>query len=132
MANQALTKWFKTDKFKHIERVDQECLNRLDLIREEFELPIVITDDAREEDENPSGGAGDQSLHRKGRAFDLRVRDYTPQQYFALLTVIILLAQYYDWNIQLELVSSAVDKHLHIGWYEDGETKPSTLTVRAD
>lgn len=120
--------YFNPSEFKHPELVNRDALLNLDMFRTFVSHPIIITDDARTDEENPSGSAGIRSLHKQGRAFDIRIRDWDPEKLF---NAVKTLTFHWIRGMELELVWSNKDKHLHVGWYED-TTKLSRLFIRGD
>src|SRR5437868_6165219 len=76
----------------------------------------VITDDGRlDTDPNPTGSAGKHSLHRRGRAVDLRSRLWTDTLKWRLVAAVVELADQAPGFVELELVYSPTDRHWHIG-----------------
>lgn len=128
------TKWFKLKELEHPEIVNQTALELLSEVREQAGQPLVVTDDGRLPGEIPTG-ASPSSLHPKGQAFDLRTRNKTAEEMWRLLRAVFNVA---DWicrgtkgGVEVELVSSATDHHLHIGFFL-GSRSFNTFVVRTE
>ena len=125
--------FFMMSEFRHPDLVDAWSARQLDGVRATYGESLTITDDARTADDLPPGSAGSNSLHRKGQAFDLRTRDKTEQQMWSLVDAIYVTAATIPvaiGGVELELVASSTDHHLHVGWFKDG--RPSRLLIRAE
>lgn len=136
MANQLTTRHFKTDKFNHIDLVNQTALDLLDEIREQFGFSLTVTDDARLPTDLPEGTSGPgKSLHYLGQAFDLRIRDFTEDQMWNLVVAIINVATWVcrgqKAGVELELVWSKTDKHAHVGFFL-GDGRRNRFLVRSE
>jgi len=105
---------FTVAEFKFPDAMDVSFLRWLDRVREEAGVPMVITDDARPAGVMPEG-ASKTSLHFRGRAVDLRSRDWTELQKWDLAAAIFVLADEAPGKVELELVYSATDRHWHLG-----------------
>lgn len=128
------TKWFKLTELSHPRIVNQTALELLSEVREQANQALVITDDGRLPEETPTG-ASPSSLHPKGQAFDLRTRNKTAEEMFRLLRAMFNVA---DWicrgtksGVEVELVSSSTDHHLHIGFFL-GARSFNTFVVRTE
>lgn len=136
MADQALTKYFKKDKFNHIDLVNQTALDLLDEIRDAFGKPLTVTDDARLPTELPEGTSGPgKSLHYVGQAFDLRINYFTEEEMWQFVNAVMNVA---NWvcrgakaGVELEVVWSKTDKHAHIGFFL-GDGRKNRFLVRAE
>ena len=95
----------------------QEAFVRwLDAVCARAGLDPVITDDGRlDTDLNPTGSAGKHSLHRRGRAVDLRSRLWTPAMKWRLAAAVVELAAQAPGAVEFELVYSPTDQHWHLG-----------------
>lgn len=123
---------FDYDEWKHPELVDFSCAVWLDDIREYYDAPLTITSDARTLEENATAsGSSPTSLHLQGRAFDLRYPG-TPEEVWRLVEAVFVVSGHRA--VELELVNSATDKHIHLGLYAPPGTaeRESKLIVRAD
>jgi hypothetical protein len=121
-------KWFKLSEFRHAPLVENEAAVWLDDIREAAGFALTITSDARTPEENAAAsGSSPTSLHLLGRAFDLRY-PATPELVWRLVDAIYLASG--SRPVELELVHSAVDTHVHLALLPVG--KVSKLIVRAD
>lgn len=121
-------KHFAPEEFKHWELVDQDAADFLDAVRSVYGQPLVLTSDARTVEENAAAsGSSPTSLHLFGRAFDLRwIPDDAALWRFVVAVMHVGAAR----SLELELVNSDRDKHIHLGLFTDG--RPSRLEVRAD
>jgi murein endopeptidase len=106
---------FTIAEFQHPNLMNTAFVRWLDRVRERSGVPMVITDDARLPGENPTGGAGAQSLHQLGLAVDIRSRDWTTRQKWALVAALVVMESEAPHPIELEMVFSATDRHWHIG-----------------
>lgn len=107
-------RWFTRDEFKFPDAMDTAFLRWLDRIREESSVPMVITDDARPVGIMPEG-ASKTSLHFRGRAVDIRSRDWSVIQKWDLGAAILTLAAEAPGKVEWELVHSPTDQHWHLG-----------------
>lgn len=126
-------RYFAPSEFQHPFLVNEWCVRQLDSLRGLYGEPLIVTDDARLPTDAPPGSAGSDSLHVKGQAFDLRTRDKTEQQMWKLVGAAYVIAASLPpvtAGIELELVASKTDHHLHIGFFMDG--RPSRLFVSAE
>lgn len=119
---------FALSEFRHAPLVENEAAVWLDDIREAAGFPLTITSDARTQVENDAAsGSSPTSLHLLGRAFDLRY-PASPELVWKLVDAIFLASG--SRPVELELVHSAVDTHIHLALLPVG--KVSRLIVRAD
>lgn len=128
------TKWFKLTELSQPRLVNQTAFDLLSEIREQANQPLVITDDGRLPSDHPTGSV-ENSLHYKGQAFDLRTKDKTAEEMYRLVRAVLNVA---DWvcrgtksGVEIELVSSKTDHHLHVGFWL-GARSFNTLIVRAE
>lgn len=125
---------FAVTEFKHPDLVDYSAATFLDQLRDAYGGPLVLTSDARTPAENAAAsGSSATSLHLLGRAFDLRWPGNEEQAWKFLAAFMRALG----WTppateraVELELVNSAKDKHVHFGLYPTA--RPSRLIVAAD
>ena len=122
--------WFKPEEFKNPHLINRDALERLDEFRSEYDKPITITDDARTKNDDPPGSAGSKSLHKKGQAFDIRIKHMTREDLYVFVQEFMLWTNGQTKGVELELVWSAKDKHCHIGFFLDNT--PSRLIIKAD
>ena len=105
---------FTAAEFQFPDVMDIAFLRWLDRVREEAGVPMIITDDGR-----PSGvmpeGASKTRLHFRGRAVDIRSRDWSVTQKWDLSAAIHLLADDAPGKVEFEQVYSDADKHWHLG-----------------
>lgn len=119
---------FPTSEFRHPELVEDTAAVWLDDIREYADFPLVLTSDARTEAENAAAsGSSPTSLHLLGRAFDLRYPG-SAELVWDLVQAILVVSG--SRPVELELVHSGTDRHVHIGLLEPD--RESRLIVRAD
>ena len=105
---------FERGEFKYPDLMDVSFLRWLDLVREKAGVTFEITGDAREPGEMPSG-ASRTSLHFRGRAVDIRSRNWTAPQYFQVVAAVAALADAAPGHVELELVHGPTDQHCHLG-----------------
>jgi peptidase M15-like protein len=119
---------FALTEFRHPEIVQNDAAVWLDDIRDTCGFPLVLTSDARTQAENDAAsGSSPTSLHLQGRAFDLRYPK-TAEDVWRFVDAVFLASG--ERPVELELVNSSQDKHLHIALLPTGKT--SRLIVRAD
>lgn len=127
---------FKRSEFKHPELINETAAEGLDEIREQYGSPLVVTDDARLSTDLPKGTAGPgKSLHYKGQAFDVRIRDMSTQDLWRFVRSVINVGTWWargqKSGIELELVWSPTDKHAHIAFFL-GDGRESRLLLRIE
>jgi len=126
--------YFKLKEFKHPELVNETAAELLDEIRAQYGRPLVLTDDARLPGDQPPGFSP-TSLHYKGQAFDLRSRDLTREEMWLLVRAVLSVAEWVargaKSGVELEIVSSSTDKHVHIGFFL-GDGRKNRIVVRAE
>ena len=105
---------FQANEFRYPDLMDIAFLRWLDRIRERAGIQMVITNDARPGGEMPNGAAA-KSLHKRGRAVDLRSRDWTVAQKWQVASAIFFLAADAPGKVEWELVHSKTDQHWHLG-----------------
>jgi len=122
---------FKLSEFRHPELIEPLAANFLQAVRERYAAPIRVTSDARTAVENAAVGGSPLSWHVKGRAFDLRW-PADDQLAYRLLRALVLQTEEWteDMTLELELVYSERDKHIHFAVKDNGS--PSRLIVAAD
>lgn len=119
---------FQRKEFRHPELVEDVAAVWLDDIRDACDFPLVLTSDARTPAENAAAsGSSPTSLHLQGRAFDLRYPD-SAELVWRFVDAVMLVSG--TRPVELELVNSARDKHLHIALLPEG--RQSRIIVRAD
>lgn len=119
---------FKASEFRHPELVLDAAAVWLDDIREACGFPLVLTSDARTPEENAAAsGSSPTSWHLQGRAFDLRY-PASAELVWRFVDAVFLASG--DRPVELELVHSAKDSHLHIALLPAG--RQSRIIVRAD
>lgn len=124
---------FGVKEFKHPELVEQRAYDGLCEVRRQFGKPLILTDDGRLPDDHPTG-ASDTSLHPKGRAFDLRIRDFSKEDLWRLVAAVVNVGNWWargdKAGVELELVWSPTDKHLHLGFFlGDGRANRLELSI---
>ena len=114
---------FSRGEFWHPDLMDITFLRWLDRVRNRAGVPFVITNDARPTDEIPTGGSA-KSLHKRGRAVDIRTQHLNAADKWKIAAAIILLAPDAPGKVEWETVWSGTDKHWHLGvddrasWHE--------------
>lgn len=106
--------------------VERDAADFLQEVRTVYGAPLVLTSDARTAAENAKAGGSPTSWHLRGRAFDLR----WPTNSWKLVDAVFYVARTLGARIELELVYSERDKHVHLAVKNDGS--PSRLIVAAD
>ena len=107
---------FQPAEFKHPELMETTFVRWLDRVRDRAAVPMVLTDDGRLPDApNPTGSAGKHSLHMRGRAVDIRSRDWTAAEKWKVAAAIIALASEAPGCVEWEAVYSGTDRHWHLG-----------------
>jgi len=125
---------FPPAEWRHPELVDYSAATLLNSWRDAAGVPFTLTSDGRTAAENAAAsGSSPTSLHLLGRAFDIR----WPGNEEVIWRVLEGLFLALGWkppqdkrSIELEMVHSDRDKHLHLGSFADG--RPSRLIVTAD
>ncbi|HSE45225.1 MAG TPA: hypothetical protein VLA89_07835 [Gemmatimonadales bacterium] len=121
-------RYFKPSEFRHGPLVDAQCALYLDQVRHECGFPLYVIDDARMPEDRPPGSSP-SSLHYAGRAFDLKwIQPATKLYHF--VDVAMRVAAERRLNIELELVNSLKDRHVHLGVQKFGVE--SELIVASD
>ena len=105
---------FTAAEFNHPDLMDPSFLRWLDRVRHLAGVPFQITNDARLSGDNPMGSVT-KSLHKRGRAVDLRSTDWTVAQKWKVLAAVVQLAPDAPGKVELEAVFSGTDKHWHLG-----------------
>ena len=119
---------FARSEFRHPELVQDAAAVWLDDIRDSCGFPLHLTSDARTPEENAAAsGSSPTSLHLQGRAFDLQY-PASAELVWRFVDAVMLVSG--TRPVELELVNSEQDKHLHIALLPDG--KQSRIIVRAD
>jgi len=122
------TRFFKLSEFRHPELMNADFVTWLNAIREEYGFPIVLTSDGRTPEENAAAsGSSPTSRHLVGEAIDM---EFPPTANHTWLLVQAVLQTPTMRPIELELVHSAADAHVHIAWLPLG--RASSLIVSAD
>lgn len=108
--------YFSPREFSHPEVMHEGFCRWLDHVRARAGVPMRITNAGRVAGANePIGSAGSKSLHRRGRAVDLRSSEWSVNEKWRLLAAIVSLADQAPGKVELELVHSASDQHFHLG-----------------
>ena len=108
--------FFGPEEFRHPALMDEGFVRWLDKVRGVAGVVMVITDDGRMDGElNPTGSARKHSLHRRGRAVDVRSRDWTDAEKWRLAAALTALADLAPGKVEFEPVYSSTDRHWHIG-----------------
>jgi hypothetical protein len=107
-------KHFKAAEFVYPELMDVPFLRWLDRVRELCGVRFFVTNDARPGGEMPTGASG-KSLHKRGRAVDLRSRDWSAADKWKVSAAIHWLADQAPGKVEFEQVYSNTDQHWHLG-----------------
>lgn len=107
-------KHFKRSEFAYPDLMDTSFLRWLDRVRELCGVRFMVTNDARPGGDMPTG-ASSKSLHKRGRAVDLRSRDWTATQKWKVSAAIHWLADEAPGKVEFEQVYSGTDQHWHLG-----------------
>lgn len=121
-------RYFKRSEFRQPDLVDNDAARYLDEVRHRYGFPLYLTDDARLPDQAPPG-ASKTSLHYDGRAFDLKWIQPAHRLYHFVQCAMEAAAER-GVRIELELVNSLKDRHIHIGLQRPGVE--NELIVAAD
>lgn len=120
--------YFAYNEWRHPELVDFEAAKFLDAVRSLCGFALVLTSDARTPEENAAAsGSSPTSWHLSGRAFDLRYPGSAERVWLFVAAVVRVAG---ERPVELELVNSAQDKHLHLAVLPAG--RQSRIVVRAD
>lgn len=122
-------KHFEPSEFKFPDLMDTTFLRWLDRVRELSGVPMIVTNDARPAGEMPTGASA-KSLHRRGRAVDIRSRTLTAAQKWNLVQAMVDLRDEAPGKIEFECVFSPTDTHWHIA-VDDSPTASHEM-VEAD
>jgi len=121
-------RYFQPAEFKHPELVEVEAAHFLDDVRAAYGQPLVVTSDARTPEENAAAsGSSPTSWHLQGRAFDLKWIT-NPAALWRFVRAVYQIAG--NRGVELELVNSATDKHIHLALLP--VAGGSRLLIRAD
>jgi len=121
-------RWFSRAEFRHPDLVDGDAAKFLDEVRWRYGFPLYITDDARMPEDRPPGSSP-SSLHYAGRAFDLKwIQPATKLFHFTKCAMEVAAER--QVNIELEIVNSLKDRHIHLGVQKPGVE--SELIVASD
>lgn len=120
--------YFVSGEFRHPDLIDPEAAYYLDDVRHHFGFPLYVTDDARMPEDHPAGGSP-SSLHYAGRAFDLKWIQ-PASRLFHFVACAMNVATTRGVRIELELVNSLKDRHVHLGVQRPGVE--DELIVAAD
>lgn len=124
--------YFAESEFRHPELMDHDFLRWLNRVRWHAGIPFHLTSDARTPEHNARVGGSPHSLHLQGRAVDFVVRPWTVGNLWRVVEAVMLRPPTgtNGAGVELELVQSERDKHIHLGWYPDD--RPSRLILALD
>ena len=105
---------FRAEEFRFPDLMDASFLRWLDRVRQRAGVPFQITNDARLPNTMPTG-ASKTSLHKRGRAVDLRSSAWTSAEKWKIISAIVFLAADAPGHVELETVFSEADHHWHVG-----------------
>lgn len=121
-------KHFSINELRHPELVDNAFWIWLDAARDASATPWRITSDARTPEENArASGSSATSLHLTGRAVDFTVK-WDREVLWRVVHAVCTTPCF--GGVELELVQSPRDKHLHLAWLGSG--RPSRLVLNLD
>jgi len=126
---------FAESEFEHPDKVNQQALNQLLLVRQSYGKPMVITrpgGDWRAPGVVPPGGSP-SSLHHLGQAFDIRSKAMSREDRYRLTRAVIKVGDVLPWamrGVELEWVVSGPREHCHNGFFLDG--RADRLVFRAE
>lgn len=124
----ATLRWFKWNEFRHPEGMDFGFVKWLDQVRHEYGWPLVLTSDFRTPLENAAAsGSALYSRHLVGQAVDMK---FPPTSFHVWRLVKAVMDVPVAEPIELELVNSDRDQHVHVAWLKPGQA--SKLVVAAD
>jgi hypothetical protein len=121
-------RYFRPSEFRNGDLVDNDAVRYLDEVRHRYGFPLYLTSDARLAGDAPPG-ASKTSLHYDGRAFDLRWIQ-PAHRLFHFTKCAMEVAAERGVRIELELVNSLRDRHVHIGLQRPGVE--NELIIAAD
>lgn len=93
--------------------------NVLDPLRTRIGRPIIITSGYRSQRVNELAGGSKTSQHLSGKAADIHVQEYTPQQMHAVYQTIQM---YYDFD---QLIFYPSRNFIHVSWNGDKNRQQS-------
>lgn len=111
-------RYFTRAEFRNPDLVDNDAALFLDELRHRHGFPLHLTDDAREPDAAPPGSSK-SSMHYRGRAFDLKWIQPAHRLY-NFVECAMQLARERGVHIELEIVNSLRDRHVHIALQPPG------------
>ena len=99
----------------HMEHVENlVCLcDLLDAIREDFGAPIVVNSAFRDNHVNIAVGGAADSLHRVGRAADIRPNYYPSKDYYWNFQNLINVVKKYEDDL-VEIIIDPKSRYIHI------------------
>jgi uncharacterized protein YcbK (DUF882 family) len=121
---------FAPAEFHHGELMSIAYLRWLDEVRDRYAFPIQLTNDGRTQEENNAllrKGASPNSRHLVGEAVDIT---FPPTAYHLWRLVEAVFQVPAPRPIELELVNSSIDQHVHVAWMGPGRS--NKLLVKAD
>src|SRR5437764_11274818 len=127
MALTADSRYFALAEFRHPELMSEEFVAWLDRVRAEYGFPLTLTSDGRTAAENAvASGSSPSSRHLCGEAVDAA---FPPTANHLWLFVQAVMRCAAARPIELELVHSHRDSHVHVAWLQPG--RASSLIVAA-
>lgn len=133
---------FRESEFNAYDKMDKTFLEFLDQVRHLANVPFYLTSDYRTPEHNRAVGGHETSLHTQGCAVDFTTpasRDRDSQAFYSeLFDIVWAVYDVHDrggggWRkVQLELVKSDRDWHLHLGLFKEGWAGDSKLIVSTD
>lgn len=125
---------FKSKEFEYPDLCNPVALQLLDEVREQYGKPLIVTDDARIAGDIPTGGSL-TSLHYKGQAFDIRVKDINSEDLWRLNVAVINVATWVargnKAGVEFEIVWGEKDHHIHLGFFL-GDGRKNRLIIKTE
>lgn len=108
---------FDRTEFNHPDMMYVPFLRWLDKVRSIAGVRFELTDDGRADgNPEPSGSAGGTSLHHRGCAVDIRIKDLNAQQLWKINFAIVLCCDAQTvGKVEVEWVKGITETHLHLG-----------------
>lgn len=120
---------FQANEFSNPALVDGAFLAWLDAVRHTAGVPFKLTSDARTPEHNTKVGGSPGSLHVLGRAVDFVLRSWDRESLWKVVHAVCLTPAPNGCGIELELVQSDKDKHIHIGLLPNAASSRLILAI---
>ena len=120
-------KHFQPREFKRLDLMDASFLRFLDAVRERANIAFRLTSDARTDGENERVGGSSTSLHLYGRAVDFVPASWDRETLWRVVKAV--MDESANHSVELELVQSPRDHHIHLGLFVDKRLSRLVLNV---